>query len=86
VATVTGAFRRLHDAHALVRYRGSTEIWAANPFCLAPTPHRVTATARRSGTPLLHQLAQRWWGSRLDADWAPRPRGESQAILTVSGS
>ena len=40
------AYRRLHDAHALVLFPGTTEIWMANPFCFAPTPHRVTAGGR----------------------------------------
>ena len=40
------AYRRLHDAHALVLHPGSTEIWMANPFCFAPTPHRVRAGGR----------------------------------------
>jgi Alkylmercury lyase len=43
---VASALRRLHDAHALVLYPGSTEIWAANPFCFAERPHRVTAAGR----------------------------------------
>jgi hypothetical protein len=38
---VAHAYRRLHDAHALVLFPGTTEIWMANPFCFAPTPHRV---------------------------------------------
>jgi Alkylmercury lyase len=40
------AYRRLHDAHALVLFPDTTEIWMANPFCFAPTPHRVTAGRR----------------------------------------
>ena len=40
------AYRRLHDAHALVLHPGSTEIWMANPFCFAPTPHRVRVGGR----------------------------------------
>lgn len=43
---VAAAFRRLHDAHALVLFPGTTEIWMANPFCFAPTPHRVRAGGR----------------------------------------
>ena len=39
-------YRRLHDAHALVLFPESTEIWMANPFCFGPTPHRVTAGGR----------------------------------------
>ena len=43
----TGAgWRRLHDAHALVLYPGSTEIRMANPFAAQPTPYRVTASRR----------------------------------------
>ena len=43
---VADAYRRLHDAHALVLFPGTTEIWMANPFCFAPTPHRVTACGK----------------------------------------
>jgi hypothetical protein len=45
------AYRRLHDAHALVLFPDTTDIWMANPFCFAPTPHRVHAGGRSwSGT------------------------------------
>jgi hypothetical protein len=40
------SYRRLHDAHALVLFPDSTRVWMANPFCFAPTPHRVTAGGR----------------------------------------
>ena len=40
---VADAYRRLHDAHAVVLFPDTTDIWMANPFCFAPTPHRVTA-------------------------------------------
>ena len=43
---VAAAYQRLHDAHALVLFPGSLDIWMANPFCFAPTPHRVTAGGR----------------------------------------
>ncbi|HLG08413.1 MAG TPA: organomercurial lyase [Gaiellaceae bacterium] len=43
---IVDAYRRLHDAHALVLFPDTTEIWMANPFCFAPTPHRVTAGGR----------------------------------------
>ena len=29
----------------------------------------------------LNDLARRWYGDRLDRDWRPRTRAESQAIL-----
>jgi hypothetical protein len=45
-ADIADAYRRLHDAHALVLFPESTEIWMANPFCFAPTPHRVTSGGR----------------------------------------
>ena len=45
-AEIADAYRRLHDAHALVLYPDSTEVWMANPFCFAPTPNRVTAGGR----------------------------------------
>ena len=38
---VADAYMRLHDAHALVLHPETVEIWMANPFCFAPTPHRV---------------------------------------------
>jgi hypothetical protein len=31
------AYHRLHDAHALVLFPDTTDIWMANPFCFAPT-------------------------------------------------
>jgi hypothetical protein len=33
----------------------------------------------------LHRLAERWYGDRLDPDWRPRTREESQQILTEAG-
>jgi hypothetical protein len=44
---LAAAYRRLHDAHALVLFPGTTEIWMANPFCFDQTPHRVTSGGRR---------------------------------------
>lgn len=38
--------RRLHDAHALVLERGTTEIRMLNPFSAVPTAYRVTAGGR----------------------------------------
>lgn len=46
VVELEECYRRLHDAHALVLFPESTEIWMANPFCFGPTPHRVTASGR----------------------------------------
>ena len=43
---VAAAYRRLHDAHALVLFPGSLRVWMANPFCFGPTPHRVTVGGR----------------------------------------
>ncbi len=40
------SLRRLHDAHALVLYPGTLDIWMANPFCFGSTPHRVIAAGR----------------------------------------
>ncbi len=40
---VADAYRRLHDAHALVLFPDTTDVWMANPFSFAPTPHRVVA-------------------------------------------
>jgi len=43
---IAAAYRRLHDAHALVLFPDTLDIWMANPFCFAPTPHRVTVGGR----------------------------------------
>jgi hypothetical protein len=43
---VAASYRRLHDAHALVLFPGSLDVWMANPFCFGETPHRVTAGGR----------------------------------------
>ena len=46
VDEVAAAYRRLHDAHAFVLFPDMLDIWMANPFCFAPTPHSVTAAGR----------------------------------------
>jgi len=33
----------------------------------------------------LHELAQRWYGDRLDPGWRPRTIAQSQAILESVG-
>ncbi len=33
----------------------------------------------------LHELARRWWWTRLEPDWRPRTPAESQAILDDLG-
>ena len=43
---VEGAFRRLHDAHALVLQPGSSAIRMLNPFSVVETPHRVESGGR----------------------------------------
>jgi hypothetical protein len=35
--------------------------------------------------PTLKRLARLWYGNRLDPDWRPRTRDESQAILDEVG-
>jgi hypothetical protein len=35
--------------------------------------------------PTLHELARRWWSTRLEPGWRPRTAGESQAILDELG-
>ena len=40
---VAAAYRRLHDAHALVLHPGTTELRMLNPFSVVETPHRVEA-------------------------------------------
>ena len=37
------------------------------------------------GLPTLRRLARRWYGDRLDPDWRPRTREQSQAILEEVG-
>jgi hypothetical protein len=43
---VADAYRRLHDAHALVLRPGTTEIRMLNPFAAAETPHAVETAGR----------------------------------------
>ena len=45
-AEVEAAFRRLHDAHAVVLHPGSLELRMLNPFSMVETPHRVEAAGR----------------------------------------
>jgi hypothetical protein len=40
------AYRRLHDGHALVLEKGTTEIRMLNPFSAVPSAYRVTAGGR----------------------------------------
>ena len=47
VEAAEGAYRRLHEAHALVLHPGSTEIRMLNPFSAVATPHRVETAGRR---------------------------------------
>ena len=43
---ISAAYRRLHDAHALVLRPGTTEIRMLNPFSAVETPHRVETVGR----------------------------------------
>jgi len=43
---VVAAWRRLHDAHALVLDAGADELRMANPFSAVPTAYRVRAGGR----------------------------------------
>jgi len=45
-AVVSDAYRRLHDAHALVLEPDGGEIRMLNPFSAVETPHRVEAGGR----------------------------------------
>ena len=45
-ADVVSAWRRLHDAHALVLNAAADEIRMANPFSAVPTAYRVEAGGR----------------------------------------
>lgn len=47
---------------------------------LAGRPGGATISVTR-----LAELAGAWWRTRLDPDWAPRPRDASQAILEGLG-
>jgi hypothetical protein len=44
---------------------------------------------RRKGATIsitkLAELAEAWWGDRLDPDWRPHTREQNQAILTRLG-
>jgi hypothetical protein len=46
VGAVEEAWRRLHDAHALVLHDATAEIRMANPFSAVPTAFRVNAGGR----------------------------------------
>ena len=46
VEDVRGAWRRLHDAHALVLNGAATELRMANPFSAVPTAYGVRAAGR----------------------------------------
>ena len=43
---IADAYGRLHDAHALVLFPDTADVRFANPFCFAPTAHRVSAGGR----------------------------------------
>ena len=49
----------------------------------------LRAHGGRSGesltAPLLNELARRWWWTRVEPDWRPRPVADSQAILEDLG-
>ena len=45
-AEVVDAYRRLHDAHALVLVPDSARILMLNPFSAVETPHRVESAGR----------------------------------------
>ena len=38
-----------------------------------------------TSAPKLNELASRWWWTRLEPHWRPRPLAESQAILDDIG-
>jgi hypothetical protein len=43
---IEGSLRRLADGHVLILAPGTTNIWAANPFCAVPSNFRVSALGR----------------------------------------
>jgi hypothetical protein len=71
---VDGAYRRLHEAHALVLEPGTTDVWMANPFCFRPTPHRVRSGGRTwAGTCAWDALGIPWalhTDGRVDSECA----------------
>lgn len=86
-ADVAGAYARLHDAHALVLFPGTSDVWMANPFCFAPTPHRVEAGGRTwTGTCAWDALgipAALHGDGRIDAECACC--GESLRLVVEGG-
>lgn len=46
LADAEAAWKRLHDAHAIVLQPGTVELRMANPFSAVPTPYRVHAAGR----------------------------------------
>lgn len=46
VADAEAAWKRLHDAHAIVLQRDAVQLRMANPFSAIPTPYRVQAAGR----------------------------------------
>jgi hypothetical protein len=46
VAEIAAAWRRLHEAHAIVLDLAAGELLMANPFSAVPTPFRVHSTER----------------------------------------
>jgi hypothetical protein len=45
----------------------------------------VPATGETMSAGLLHELARRWYGDRLDPEWRPRAAADAQAILDELG-
>lgn len=46
VDDISAAWLRLHDAHAIVLFSGTTELRMANPFAATETAYRVSAAGR----------------------------------------
>ena len=46
---------------------------------------RGSAPGASLAAPQLNELARRWWWTRVEPGWRPRPAAESQAILDELG-
>jgi hypothetical protein len=46
---------------------------------------RLVRSGEGIALPVLWELAGRWYGDRLDPEWRPRSRAQSQAILDAVG-
>jgi DNA-binding transcriptional MocR family regulator len=70
IGDVEASLRRLHEAHVLVLYEGTTEVRMALPFAVRPTPFAVLVGDRR------------WWANcAWDAYAIPAALGVEDALI-----